>query len=268
MGSYKITLELCGAEKEERHVRLNDFIAQLTRFMEIARHAEEVTAGRASRSIYYRVTDLKHSSPATVTIEACTRDPKYDIRGATLKEIANTMRKVKMGEEIKGNDRFYLVDSMRSFAEPLGKGISQLNVIFDKEKIGVDQAFKARAILYVSPEESCRATFRGMLDIINIHGGDKVFWLYPEIGPTKIQCTFPEDLFELAKIALGKRVDVKGVFKYRTNAPYPHAADIEGMEVLPPDEELPTFKDLFGIEPEMTGGLSCEDYIRVIRGEN
>ena len=268
MKAYKITLELCGIETESKYIRLNDFIAELSRFIEIARNAEEIISGKIGRSIYYRIIDLKQSSPACVTLEACVKDPQFDIREATINEMDDTMTKLRSGVEIKGSERFYLVESMKNFAEPLGKRLSSINVIFEKSKINVDQEFKARANLYTAPEESCQSSFRGMLDVINIHGINKLFWLYPEIGPAKIQCIFPGQLLELAKTALGRRVEVMGLFKYKVNAPYPHSAEVEEMIVFPYDDELPTFKDLLGIEPNLTGGLSSEDYIRKIRGEN
>jgi len=34
-----------------------------------------------------------------------------------------------------------------------------------------------------------------------------------------------------------------------------------------PEEDLPTIEDLLGSDPDITGGLSTEDYIRQIRGE-
>jgi hypothetical protein len=268
MKNYRITLALDGLDSEGGYIRLNDFIAELGRFVEIARQAEDVVSNKTSRSIYYRIVDLKHSSPASITLEARAKDPKFDIRAAILDEIADTMTKLKSGEEIKGRERFYLIESIKNFADPIGKNISRLNVFFDQNKINLDQEFKARANLYVAPEESCKASFRGMLDIINIHGPEKLFWLYPEIGPHKIQCTFPERLFETAKMALGKRVEIVGLFNYKINAPYPHAAEVDDMSTLPPDAELPNFKDLLGIDPDFTSGLSSEDYIRKIRNED
>jgi hypothetical protein len=268
MKNYKITLALDGMDSENGHVRLNDFINELGRFVEIARQAEQVVSGKTGRSIYYRIVDLKHSSPASITLEARAKDPDFDIRGAILDEIAETMKKLKSGEEIKGSERFYLVESIKNFADPIGRSISGLNVFFEDTKINLDQEFKARANLYVAPEESCKSSFRGMLDVINIHGPEKLFWLYPEIGPSKIQCIFPDELFETAKMSLGKRVEISGLFKYKMNAPYPHAAEVDDVLALPPDDELPNFKDLLGIDPDMTGGLSSEDFVRKIRDEN
>lgn len=130
--------------------------------------------------------------------------------------------------------------------------------------IYLNPEFKARVNLFVVPEECCQAIFRGMLDMINIHY-EKIFYLYPEIGPTRIQCSFEVALFETAKSALGKRVEVEGIFKYKIRAPYPYAAEVNKINILPEDHELPTFKDILGIDPDITGGLRSEDYIRKIR---
>jgi hypothetical protein len=268
MQSYKITIVLDGNMNDNKHIRLGDFITQLQRFSEIAGHAEEVVSGKSNRTIYYRITDLKHSSPAQVTIEACAKNPEYDIREATINEISNTMTKLKKGETIKGSERFCLVDSMKSFSDPIGNRLSHLTVVFDRDKIDLDKEFNARASLYVAPEESCESTARGMLDAINIHGRDGKFWLYPAIGPQKIECIFPDHLFEQAKMSLGKRVEIKGLFKFKVNAQYAHMAEIEELITFSPDDELPTFDDIFGIDRELTKGLSCEDYIETIRGKN
>ncbi len=264
MKDHKITLTFEGTE-EGGHVRLNDFINELNKFINITKKAEEFVSSRFNRSIYYRIVDLKHDSPASLTLEACLKDKKYDIREDIHKEIFYTMDKLQKGEEIPERERFYIVESIRDFSDPIGKHVSKLNVAGNGNVIDISEEFKARANLFTAPEESCHSSFRGMLDIINIHGPEKLFWLYPEIGPTRIQCKFNVDLFEQAKSALGKRVEVQGIFKYKIRAPYPHEAEIDTLDPLPSDEDLPSFKDLMGIDPEITGGLSSEDYIRKIR---
>ncbi len=162
MKEVRITLSFDGMENENGHIRLNDFIAELGRFVEIARQAEEVVAGKKERSVYYRIIDLKHSSPATITLESCLKDPKTDIREQILNEIAETMNSLITGKEIKGSEKFYLVESIRNFAEPIGKNLSRLNLSFNQNKIDLDREFKAKANLYVAPEESCKSSFRGM----------------------------------------------------------------------------------------------------------
>jgi hypothetical protein len=69
-------------------------------------------------------------------------------------------------------------------------------------------------------------------------------------------------------MAVGRRIEIKGMFKYKVNAPYAHLAEVETLDVLPLDDDLPTFVDILGIEPDLTNGLSCEDYIGNLRSEN
>jgi len=57
MENYKITLEI-GNDTEGKNVRLADFVTELTRFTEVAGHAEEVISGRSNRTIYYRVINI------------------------------------------------------------------------------------------------------------------------------------------------------------------------------------------------------------------
>jgi len=51
-------------------------------------------------------------------------------------------------------------------------------------------------------------------------------------------------------------------FNYRDK---PITKEVADMVILPSDEELPTFKDIFAIDPDLTMGLSCEEYIGKIR---
>ncbi len=266
MKNYRVTLTIEGDPKEHGDVRLDTFISELARFADVARKAEEVISDKDKQhSIYYRVVNLRRSSPARVTLEACAKDPSYDVREAVHTEIAQTMKRLSTGEEIKGRERFYLIESIRNFVDPIGKKVSTLNVSFDRKIIRLDEKFKARADIYVAPEEIGRSYFTGMLDAINIHGPNRMFYMYPLVGPNKIQCIFPDRLLGGAKKSLGERVKVTGQFRYKLNAPYPHSAEVETIEPFPPEGELPSFIDLFGVEPDLTNGLPSVEYVRRIR---
>lgn len=266
MTDYRVTLSLEGDPSEHGDVRLDAFIYELSRFADVAKKAEElVSGGNTQSSIYYRIINLTRSSPATVTLEACPKNPDYDIREIVHAEIVDTMKRLGSGEEIKGRERFYLVDSIKHFVDPIGKKLSKLNISIDNNVVYLDEKFKARVEIYVAPEESGRSYFTGMLDAINIHGPNKIFYMYPLVGPYKIQCIFPDNLLHKAKDSLGTRIKVTGQFRYKLNAPYPHCAEVEEIDVFPPDDELPSFVDLLGVEPELAGGTSSEEYIRNIR---
>lgn len=267
MKDYKVTLILEGDPSERGDVRLETFIGELAKFADIARKAEEfVSGGNTQSSMYYRIINLQRSSPATVTLEACTKKPDLDLREIVHAEISDTMKRLGSGEEIRGRERFYLVDSIKHFVDPVGsKRLSLLNISIDNNVVYLDEKFKARVDIYVAPEEFSRSYFTGMLDAINIHGASRIFYMYPLVGPNRIQCIFPDSLLDKAKKSLGARVKVTGQFIYKLNSPYPHSAEVEEIDPFPPEHELPSFGDLLGIEHDLTGGLSSEDYVRAIR---
>ena len=117
-------------------------------------------------------------------------------------------------------------------------------------------------------EEEYEGTFRGDLEYMNLHESKNVMRLYPKVGPKIIYCHFPPDLKDKATASMGKRVEIVGIFKYRKGAPYPYKAEVKDIIPFPPDSELPSFYDLLGSNPNITGGLSSEEYLRKIRHDN
>jgi hypothetical protein len=48
---------------------------------------------------------------------------------------------------------------------------------------------------------------------------------------------------------------------------HPYAIDAQSIDVHAPDSELPTFNDLKGIAPDLTGDVRSSDWVRKIRDE-
>ena len=76
-----------------------------------------------------------------------------------------------------------------------------------------------------------------------------------------VQCSLEGELISQAKEAIGRRVNV---FGRKLSSKDGKSKAVLGwkMRVLPPPEELPSVKDIVGISPNMTGGLSSEVYIK------
>ena len=105
----------------------------------------------------------------------------------------------------------------------------------------------------------------GDLEQINVHEGANTFHIYPAVGPKKITCRFPNKLYEDAVAAVGKRVEVYGILRFRPGASYPHQIALTDIEIFPPESELPAWDDLRGRAPNATGGLSSEAFVRELR---
>jgi hypothetical protein len=104
-----------------------------------------------------------------------------------------------------------------------------------------------------------------MLEQINIHLGANTFHIYPQIGPRKVTCHFPVGLYDDAVAAVGKRVGVSGTLRYRSGANFPHQIAVSGIDVFPPEYELPDWDDIRGRAPNATGHLSSEDFVAELR---
>ena len=112
--------------------------------------------------------------------------------------------------------------------------------------------------------EIIEESITGTLEMVDIHTRNKIR-IYPIIGSKKIDCYFPDDLLEIAKVGVNRYVNVEGKFKYKRGQPFPYEVDVTHIEIYPEENELPTLFDLQGIAPDATGDVSSEDFVRRIR---
>jgi hypothetical protein len=103
---------------------------------------------------------------------------------------------------------------------------------------------------------------RGKLEAIDLHDSANVFKIYPQVGPSKIACHFPNALLDDAIRAVNHSVEVHGMLSYRANEPFPYAVEVARITDLEREnEEPPAFEDLVGSAPDLTGGVPAEDWI-------
>src|SRR5216683_101426 len=67
--NLRITLKLEGLPEEDGHVRLSDLLAELQALKDALDNVDRMVGQTNDTILYYRVIDLKHSSPATVVLE-------------------------------------------------------------------------------------------------------------------------------------------------------------------------------------------------------
>lgn len=106
----------------------------------------------------------------------------------------------------------------------------------------------------------------GTLEAISIHRSKK-FIVYDALTKKAISCEFGDDEKALAKVkdVLGKRVMVSGTVHWNAKSEA-RRVDVADIRVLGA-AALPRAYELSGTYPEITEGLSTEDYIRSIRGD-
>jgi hypothetical protein len=104
----------------------------------------------------------------------------------------------------------------------------------------------------------------GRLEAISIHGSKK-FVIYHSITKKAVNCHFDQErIMEKVLQTLGGRIMVFGeVFSNAKGEPVKVA--VSDFELVERTERLPTVLELTGSDPNFTGGLSTEEYIRSIR---
>jgi hypothetical protein len=103
----------------------------------------------------------------------------------------------------------------------------------------------------------------GRLEAISLHGTPR-FNVYDALSQRPVKCEFtPRDL-DTVKDALGRCVVVAGIV-YRNAAAQPLRVARPTLTILPLEEELPGVDEIVGADPDFTGGMSTEDYVRHLR---
>lgn len=266
MQRQAVTITFHGLPSEDGNVRLFDFVGRLNSFSAAISRADRLASDSHSSTFYFRIVDLKHTSPATITIEAYPKDSTIDFRAASFAQVFSIMQQVNENRLQKPTD-YDLLEYIRQFVAPVGVTLASLQIISDGYDIQVTKEFKARMDLEMAPETTHVGFLRGALEYINIHGGKKVFKIYPEIGPSKATCYFPDELKEAAIHAVGQFIEIHGIIHYKAVSTFPHQIDVKKLEILPDENELPSIFDLKGITPKLTGGLSSQEFVHGLRDE-
>jgi hypothetical protein len=105
----------------------------------------------------------------------------------------------------------------------------------------------------------------GKLETISIHGESRFIIYHPRTGKA-VTCRVPPDRLRtmISTEMLGRRIIASG--KVCSNMKgEPLRVDAEDIKILRRNEELPPTSALSGLDPNFTGNLSTEEYIRSLR---
>lgn len=104
----------------------------------------------------------------------------------------------------------------------------------------------------------------GTIETVSMHGGKPRFIVYHSRTKKAVTCVIDDNLLREAAAMLGNRVSVGGVV-YSNARGEPLRIEVHRMRRLRERHELPTTASLTGADPDFTGGLSTEEFLRSIR---
>lgn len=254
MPTKTITLTMEGSSSEEGHVLLRTFSTKIAKF-----EALLSSLSGASES-HFRVVDLSHSSPASVVIEEI-RTSQQNFAVDNLLDIVNDIG----SNTIPSQADYSLLKKIKDFSGGHSQELEKFTLESEERHISISDNIVANVDHAISHEETCYTSIEGMLEQINVHSGNNTFTIWPITGPSKITCKFPQFLENKAIDAVNRNVLVSGDFYYRRGEHFPYKVIVDDMEVFGNEEDLPSFADIKGIAPYLTGEESSESFVARIR---
>jgi len=149
---------------------------------------------------------------------------------------------------------------------PSRKVLDHVTAILEAQAVEeeTDNVVELRAHSYARKAE--QATISGTLETVTVHGKKPKFVIYDPLTNSRIDCFISqEELLEEAKAALKpvpSHVSVTGTATYSKQG-YPTSIVVETLKKLRSRNELPSFKDLEGIN--FSGDLDPTEYVRRLR---
>lgn len=273
MSKHKLTIDIEPVKAGEKHVNLGDFIFQLDAFRKVLSSTESMISGETAL-IKWKVADLMHSSPAQVALQPSDTHLEHtELIDKTVKSVFHNLKALPSENPPKMSSEE--LKAYQVFGEKVEKNILRVKVgnhragdIIDENQatvVDVSGSIKRAIDAIMSPEVKAIGVVEGRLEYVDIHGSQKLFRIYPAIGPDKIVCSFPSNKIEEARRALNRKTRVWGELTYAAGSNFPKSVKVETIELLPEDDELPNLKDLRGIAPDITGDLSSEEFVRMLR---
>lgn len=272
-----ITIQIVGAESDSRDVRFSELITQLEAVKIALKETEVCLRDGAHKftALDYRVIDLTHSSPSQFELQPITDKGNRDYANRVLKTFTTELRRIRSRSRLIARPDINRLIAYDEIGPREKSHVATVRIALREKKrpthpvvreATVDKKFKQNLESILGPDEITYGAVSGRLEYVNVHN-TRNFRLYPLIGPRWIRGRFAGNLLPEIRKGLDRHVTIFGKLQFKTWDKHPYAIVAQSVDVHEPDNELPTFNDLKGIAPDLTGDLRSSDWVRKIRDE-
>ena len=261
-----VTFSLDGRPEDQGAVYAGDFAEFIFDALKCLRGIDRKLSRRERLSADYRIAGLRSGS-ATVEMEPVPTKESED----RTEEIVNAFTESLMAilENAQAPSYFdrTLLEDFKALAKPLGKKVAKIDIRSGNRRLAITKQLEVNIDKIIGEDIKSEGSVSGQLDVVNVHEKN-IFFIFPVVGPSRIQCVFPDDLLDEVRAAIKKYVTVSGTLRYKQNEIFPYQIDVKKIEIHPPEDELPTLASLRGIAPDMTGDVDSVEFVRRLRDES
>ncbi len=257
--SHVITLILKG---KEDYVALASFLKAANALEGILRELDASLCAEGQAKIKWVISNLRMSSPAVDvmgTVAEGQADHTPHLIGACVDGLAQIDDQVVRPPHFTDK----ALEDAKDLVAILAADVEKIIVDGPQKRITVTQHVAANVDDILGTTYEAPSEVEGRLDSISIHDR-RIFAVWEPIRNWRIECRFRENMLEEVREALGKRVSVKGSVRFDARDK-PLAVQAESIYVFPDEDELPSTKDIVGLDRDFTGGLDAVEYVRRMR---
>lgn len=251
----RLTIQL-RADTADENLTLGDLSERLKDFNAALSALDQHVSVKNKPTSVFRVVDLSHSSPTAVTIGAFPcEDSLEDNSGRIIPAFLTAIELMNAGHGFESVP-LSVLEPIYRIAKSLKAGIKEIRLRAETKTVFFTETIEKMLSELLEQERVNIGAIKGTIDYINVHRGTNTFRIYPLIGPSYVTCEFPTHLKEKAKEAIERYVTIAGKLHYKIGAQHPHRVDVDAIEIMPEEKELPTLASLRGIA---TGRLGESD---------
>ncbi len=271
MAGNVVRIQLEGRSSDDGHVRFNEFLSRLESLRQVLTLIEQDLVDGTKGAVVYRVIDLSYSSPACVVLEA--RPVRQNVRPELPEKVVDrffdTLEFLR-GSPLVSNEHvtFRVLEAYKGLIKSPRRDLDSFVISSNDRKVTIDESLEQRIEGMLGDVRTAFGSFSGALDSINLHADANRFTIYPAAGPNRLSCHFNRKQFASVVDGLGRHVSVKGTLRFYGKEPFPHSVEVEELEVLPRDSELPSLASIRGIAPKATKGQDSVAFVRQLRDED
>jgi len=269
----KITIQIAGDRADKDRPRLNSLIEQLEALKKTLAFAEREVADDQRGAIYYRVVKLQQRSPATLAVEPVAVNWKRDPTNIVVHRFSRRLNQIKAGKV----PRDVSVEELQAYQElapSKERHIREVTITVDAPavlkkpaQLVMTERLAQRITNLIGEDEITWGSVTGRLEGVNIHDTNRIF-IYPEIGPERVTCTFDRAMREQVARALGHYVQVHGKLHFKKRAQFTYLmTEANRIDALDDDPNLPTLSEMRGIAPDLMGDMDTRNFVDALDEE-
>lgn len=252
-----------------------DFQTMLRVFGACARMLSQVERDLAGRNARPSQWQIKDTGIGSFTMELETRPTESSRNGPDPAQVASILidgaNCLEHNRDIPPELKEATLKEMRSVAGALKSHNIEHELLVTSDATGqigrISHPMARQINRMLLKERVSIGSVEGKLELVSLHKGDRKFNVYHSITGKAVRCDLSLALEKEVIDALGRQVIVSGKVHRNLNGD-PVRVAVERLRVLSENRQIPTLDELMGSIPDLTGNLSTEEFIRMIRDDN